>query len=135
MGQSKELFQKYREGEVSLLDATLQLREIRKSHEQEIQEIKDFEYENIQEFEQFKGEPFMGFDFSVVNGRKTYDYSKVQEVMEANEKIKQAQASAKAAFDFYQKTGQRPITEDGELVELPEINYGKSYLKITKTKK
>lgn len=134
MSNIKQIIEDYKEGFISLLDATLALREIRKSREAEIEMIKAFEYDNLQEFEQYKGEPYMGFEFNVVNGRKTYNFKEIPEWNEAISKVKEVEKLAKLAFDMYQKTGQRPITEDGEVLPLPEINYGKSYLKITKSK-
>ena len=135
MSRASQLINQYREGEISLLDATIELREIRKEHEAEIDMIKAFEYENLQEFEQYKGEPYMGFEFTVVNGRKTYNFKEIPEWNEATAKVKEVEKQAKLAFDMFQSTGSRPITEEGEILPLPEINYGKSYLKITKTRK
>lgn len=134
MSRASQLINQYREGEISLLDATIELREIRKSHEAEIEMIKAFEYDNLQEFEQYKGEPYMGFEFTVVNGRKTYNFKEIPEWNEATAEVKKIEAQAKLAFDMFQSTGQRPMTEDGEILPLPEINYGKSYLKIVKSK-
>lgn len=134
MSNIKQIIEDYKEGFISLLDATLALREIRKSHEAEIEMIKAFEYDNLQGFEQYKGEPYMGFEFTVVPGRKTYNFKEIPEWNEAISKVKEVEKLAKLAFDMYQKTGQRPITEDGEVLPLPEINYGKSYLKVTKSK-
>lgn len=134
MSNIKQIIEDYKEGFISLLDATLALREIRKSHEAEIEMIKAFEYDNLQEFEQYKGESYMGFEFTVVNGRKTYNFKQIPEWNGAMAEVKKIEAQAKLAFDMYQTTGQRPITEDGQLLELPEINYGKSYLKVTKSK-
>ena len=134
MSRAAQLINQYRDGEISLLDATIELREIRKSHEAEIEMIKAFEYDNLQEFEQYKGEPYMGFEFTVVNGRKTYNFKEIPEWNEATAKVKEVEKQAKLAFDMFQSTGSRPITEDGELIPLPEINYGKSYLKIVKSK-
>lgn len=134
MGVTTDLINQFNEGEISLLDATIALREIRRHAENQIKLIKEFEHEHIQEFEQYKGEPYMGFEFTVVNGRKTYNFKEIPEWNEATSKVKEVEKSAKLAFDMYQATGQRPITEDGQLLELPEINYGKSYLKITKSK-
>lgn len=130
----KKIIEDYNDGNILLPEATLKIRELRKEAEALIELSKKFEYENLQAYEQLKGDPFMGFEFTVVNGRKTYSFSNIQEVKYAAEQVKNAQDKAKAAFELYQKTGQRPITEDGELIELPEINYSKSYLKVTKSK-
>lgn len=132
MRRTKEIFQQYREGEILLEDATIQLREIRISYEQEIKDIKDFEYENL---EKYNEGVFNGFDFKIVNGRKTYDFSEIEEHAEAVKSVKDIEKTAKTAFDMYQTTAQRPITEDGELLDLPKIKYGKSYLKLTKHNK
>jgi len=131
MIRTKEIFQQYREGEILLEDATIQLREIRNSHEQELKEIKEFEHENL---ENYNEGTYKGFEFKVVNGRKTYDFSEIEEHAKAIKNVKEIEKTAKTAFDMYQTTGQRPITEDGEILELPKINYGKSYLKVTKLK-
>lgn len=134
MSNIKQIIEDYKEGFISLLDATLALREIRKSREAEIEMIKAFEYDNLQEFEQYKGESYMGFEFQVVNGRKTYNFKNIPEWNGTMAEVKKIESQAKIAFDMFQSTGQRPVTENGEILPLPEINYGKSYLKITKTK-
>lgn len=134
MSNIKQIIEDYKEGEISLLDATLALRKIRKSHEAEIEMIKAFEYDNLQEFEQYKGESYMGFEFTVVPGRKTYNFKEIPEWNGTMAEVKKIEAQAKMAFDMFQTTGRRPMTEDGEILPLPEINYGKSYLKIVKSK-
>src|SRR5690606_13331092 len=121
MSRAEQLINQYREGEISLLDATIELREIRKSHEAEIEMIKSFEYDNLQEFEQYKGEPYMGFEFTVVGGRKTYNFKEIPDHVEAVEVVKNIEKQAKMAFDMFQTTGSRPMTEDGEILPLPEV--------------
>lgn len=131
MGRTKEIFQQYREGEILLEDATILLREIRSSYEKELNEIKEFEHENL---ERYNEGCYKGFEFKVVNGPKTYDFSGIDDHNKAVKTVKDIEEKAKTVFEMYQTTGQRPITEDGELLELPKINYGKSYLKVTKLK-
>src|SRR5690606_19391766 len=98
----------------------------------EIQRIKDFEYDNLQALD---GHTYKGFEFKAVNGRKTFDFKGIDEWVDAKKGVEKIEKKAKVAFEMYQTTGQKPLTEDGELLPLPEINYGKSYLKISKTKK
>lgn len=131
MRRTKEIFQQYREGEILLEDATIKLREIRNSHEQELKEIKEFEHENLENYNEGS---YRGFEFKVVNGRKTYNFSEIEEHTKAVKRVKDIEKTAKTVFEMYQTTGQRPITEDGEILDLPKINYGKSYLKLTKLK-
>ena len=131
MRRTKEIFQQYREGEILLEDATIYLREIRNNYEQELKEIKEFEHENL---ERYNEGSYKGFEFKVVNGRKTYDFSEIEEHEIAVKNVKDIEKTAKTSFDMYQTTGQKPITEDGEMLALPKIKYGKSYLKVTKLK-
>jgi len=92
MIRTKEIFQQYREGEILLEDATIQLREIRNSHEQELKEIKEFEHENL---ENYNEGTYKGFEFKVVNGRKTYDFSEIEEHAKAIKNVKRLKKQLK----------------------------------------
>lgn len=131
MKTTKKIIEDYKSGDILINEATLLLREERRKAEEIIKAVKDFEYENLENYE--KG-TYKGFDFNIVNGRKKYDFTNCHSVQKAEEGLKKEERIAKAAFEIYQKTGEKPITEDGEIIELPEIKYGKSYLKITKCK-
>ena len=62
------------------------------------------------------------------------DFKSVQEIENLNVQKKELESKYKSLFDVYVKTGQKPISEDGEVYDLPSISYGKSHFRITKSK-
>lgn len=163
MGQTKEVFSKDREacenrsfsfkdykdklnqiikkaegGHITKLDATIKLREQRKEMEAVINSIKkweDKELESIAIEAADYPDGYKGYQFEFRNGRKLWDFKGIPEYNEHMEKVKQVQESAIAAFNLFQKTGQKPISEDGELLPMPDLNYAKSSLVVKPKKK
>lgn len=128
-----EISNNAREGEISHLEAVIKLRGIRKMFEDGLSLIKDYESECYSEIEQEAkeyGNEFNGHKFEFRAGRKMFSFKGVPAWIDLEAKKKAVEAEAKAAFTLYQKTGDRPITEDGELLALPEISYGKGSLVV-----
>lgn len=129
-----QVIRSYNEGEITLIEATIELRQIRKAYEVDIQEIKNFENNNLEFYEAYKDDSYNGYEFKVVNGGTTYDYSKNEKIKSYTQLIEEEKALAKTAYMHFQANGERLITEHGEEIDLPEIGYRKSYLKVTKSK-
>ena len=135
---SKKLFEKYREGEISLLDATLKAREMRKECENEIELIKAFEQENLVDYEQYKGQAYMGFEFAVSGGGIAYSFANIDEIKDLEAKYKMAHKGAVAGTVHTAEDDQGNkfwIDSDGELKPFPNITYRKQFLTLRKTKK
>lgn len=120
------------EGEISILDAVIHMRKQRAFYEEMLKHIKSFEDENrdsIQEEAEMYENTYKGATFEFRSGGKTFDYSKIDEVAEAEEKVKELKDKYKLAFENSQK-GLLAISEDGEELQLPIPKYRKSSLII-----
>lgn len=101
-------------------------------------EIDGWKYANAEEIaEQYKANPekLKGYSVEFRNGRKTYDFKNVPEVENLKKELKEVENRYKSLLTAkINGSTLANVTEDGEILPLPEINYGKSYLAI-KTKK
>ena len=113
-------------GDISLLDATIELNKLKKELESNLKLIKEFTDENLEnivsEASVYNYE-YNGFEIKKRAGGIMYDFSVVPEIKEKK--------------DFYKSMaeiklkGGMPVTADGEVIEtLPEIKYRKSSLII-----
>ena len=96
--------------------------------------IKDFEDTRINEIanevEQYNG-VYQGFEIKLVNGRKTYSFNNIPAWVEAEENKKNIEDQYRLMFEAKSKgLPHANISEDGEELPLPEVNYGKSYLAV-----
>lgn len=114
-------------GECSVLDTIIYMRKERAFHEEMLNNIKKFETQKIDsiqtEAEQYQNE-YKGAKFEFRSGGKTFDYSNIREVQEEEEKLKALKEKYKSAWEMKQK-GFEPVTEDGEILELPIPKYRK----------
>lgn len=70
------------------------------------------------------------YAFEKRSGGYTYSYKGIPQWADLQGKMKEVEAQSKAAFNLFQKTGTRPITEDGELLPLPEVTPRKDSLVV-----
>lgn len=157
MGKSKEMFikiqdemvnaiDKYENGEVSVLDTLLYLRDFKKSAEQIVEDVKYFETQNIEEIEReavANGGSYNGFEIKKVNGRKTFSFKNIAKISELEKSKKELETKYKQAFEGYQKGIVQTTTENnqtfwidenGELKPFPSVSYSSSYITIKKQK-
>ena len=129
-----DTIQAYEGGNVEVLEAFTKLKEIKKSLELSIGFIKAFETEHFQSItdsiKDYGGE-FKGYSFEVRNGRKTFDYSNISEVLEAEKGVKDLKEYYKQAFNSHQKNI-LIATDDGEEIKLPTIKYAKGSIILKK---
>lgn len=132
------LSNKASEGELTNLDALIEMRKHREEFEKGLALIKDFEETKISEIANEASqypEGYRGFEIKMVNGRKTFNYKGVPAWVEAEENKKNIEEQYRLMFEAKSKgLSYANISEDGEELPLPEISYGKSYL-IVKSKK
>ena len=125
-------------GDLEILNTFVELREKKKTLEYLIDKIKDFEKRYITEIESQASdypEGFKGHDIKLVSGRQTMSFKNLPEWNKAEENKKFIEGKYKAWFNVYQKTNERPMSEDGVIHDLPEVKYSASYFKVTQTKK
>ena len=98
--------------------------------------IKMFSEEHIEEISQESedyGGVFEGYEIKKRNGRKMISYKNVPEWKEAEKTKKQIEAKYKAMLSAIEKgLGNANISEDGEVLELPEVTYSKSGISYKK---
>lgn len=157
MGATKDLFisiqdelvnsiDKYENGEVSALETLLYLRGFKNKAEEVLSVVKDFENQNIEQIEneakQF-GNFYNGFEIKKVNGRTSYVYKNIPEVLALDNQKKSIEQKYKSAFDGYQKgivqttedNGElKWIDENGELKPFPELSHSASYIMVKQSK-
>lgn len=135
--QVEELIKRGENGDDVLIDSFIELRQIKSDLDYLLNLIKDFEYKYLDEISQQANEypnGYRGFDIKKVNGRVSYSFKNIKEWSDAEKAKKDAEAKYKSLFLTFQKTNERPMSEDGVIYDLPEVNYSKSYLKITEKK-
>lgn len=140
------------EGELSHLDAMIELRKAKNELEKGLEIIKEYETEKINEIaseaDKYPG-GYMGYEIKAVNGRKTFSFAACEEVKEIDHLKKQAEEKYKQAFEGFQKGVVQTtrlveddpdsplgwIDENGQVLPFPEVNIGKSFLTFKETKK
>ena len=120
------------EGELSNLEALVEMRKHREEFEKGLALIKEFEDMKINEIANEASqypEGYRGFDIKVVTGRKTFNYKNVPAWVEAEQHKKHIEDQYRLMFEAKAKgIPHANISEDGEALPLPEVSYGKSYL-------
>lgn len=122
------------EGELSNLDALLEMRKHREEFEKGLALIKDFEETKINEIANEASkypDGYRGFEIKMVNGRKSFDFKGIPAWIEAEENKKKVEEQYKLMFEA--KVKELPyanVSEGGEELPLPEISYGKSYITV-----
>jgi hypothetical protein len=129
-------------GELSHLDALIEMRKHRKAAEMIIEITKDFEQINIDKIaelaEQYGGN-YKGHEIKHVNGRTTYECKGIPEYDALSVELKKVADKYKSAFIGVQKGIVQTtnvdgatywVDENGELHPLPEIKITKSYITV-----
>lgn len=126
------------EGELTNLDALIEMRKHREEFEKGLALIKDFEDKKINEIANEASqypEGYRGFEIKMVNGRKNFNFKCVPAWVEAEENRKNIEEKYKMMFEAKAKgLPHANVTEDGEVLPLPEVSYTKSYLTIKEKK-
>lgn len=134
------------EGELSNLDGLIVMRENKEALEKSLEIIKEFENSRIDNIateaaDYPKG--YKGYLITQTSGRKTFDFKSIPQFKEIESTRKTLEEKFKGAFDGFQKGVVQTTEEDGvrywidensELQPFPEVNFGKSFLTIHKTK-
>ena len=143
MGYSKQLFQqlqdefvakcqKVEDGEMPILEAVLAFRGQKKECEAYIEAVKSFEQEHEEQILSqisYNEGCYRGARFEVRNGGRTFNYKGIKEWQIASENLKEIEEKYKQAFISKEK-GLLPVDENGELLDLPEVNYRKDSIII-----
>lgn len=135
--QIDEILQKVDAGDMNPLDAMIDLKQMKDKCNVVLDIIKDFESEFVDDitFEAAQyPDGYKGYMFEVRNGRKMYNYSKIEQVVDAEKKVKDLKEYYKQAFVSRQK-GILIATDDGEEIVLPELSISKSSIILKEKRK
>ena len=122
------------EGEITYLDALIELENHKRLFEQSMKLIDDFKDEFISEIETESLEHnknYNGYKIQVQGGSKIFNFKGIKEVQKKEEELKAIKEKAKQAFLSKEK-GMLNVDENGEEVELPTISYRKSFVTVKK---
>jgi type II secretory pathway component HofQ len=119
-----------KEGDVNPLDAQIFFNELDKGFKALKGNIKD---EVMMEAEKYDGQDYAGYRVQVSQGNRSYDFSHIQEWIEAKEKLKEIEENAKAAAQQAERNALL-VTSDGEVHEAARVKYTAPYVKLTKKK-
>lgn len=145
MGATKDLFiqiqdsimneiNNYENGNSEILNTIISLRESQHFCDEISQNIKDFESENIEKIENSAKDynwEFKGFSIKVIQERKTFDFSNIPEIKEKELDLKNTKTKYQTAWEQRQKDI-NSVDDNGELLQVPEVKYSKSYLQMKK---
>lgn len=154
---SKELFEKIQEelysiqnevfeGELSNLDGLIKMRQSKEQCEKCLEIIKSFEDSRLNEIAHDASEypkGYQGYIVTLTNGRKMFNFKGIEDIEELENSKKKLEDQYKNAFEGFQKGIVQTVKEDGEIFwidsdgqlrKFPELNIGKSFLTIKKTK-
>ena len=143
MGHSKELFQQLQEefvtkcqrvedGEMPILEAVLTFRGRKKECEAYIEAVKAFEQEHEEQILtqiEYNAGSYKGAKFEVRSGGRTFNFKGIREWQIAADNLKEIEDKYKQAFISKEK-GLIPVDDNGELLDLPEVNYRKDSIII-----
>lgn len=95
-----------------------------------LDEIKDYAVEEAQKYD--KTFELHGFKFERRNGVKRYSFKHLEKWKDLNKKVKDFEQASKQAYLAKQKNLLQ-ITEDGEVMELPEVTQTPDVLIVKKS--
>ena len=122
----------YDNGDSTVLDALLYLEDFKKPLENCLLVIKEFKDQNLQQIEvealDYK-DGYNGYDISIRNGGRTFNYKGVEEWQTYDKAKKECEERLKSDFISIEN-GRMLATEDGEEIELPTAVNRKSSVSI-----
>lgn len=125
---ASETMENYKEGNISLEDALIQLETERNVLEQVLEGIKNFKQQysgEIADLAKEYKEGYKGFTFEVRNGSRRFSYKGIPEWENASKTVKDVEGKYKSMFEAKLKGNPHAnISEDGEELPLPEVSYG-----------
>lgn len=123
-----ELVQNVLNGDESPLKAYAILSLLQKDIDKAVKEIKEYALEEANKYPDKTFEDY-GFKFERRNGSARYSFKHIEEWSNLKEQLSDVEQRAKQAYSSY-KSGLTSVSEDGEVMELPEVTYGSDVLVV-----
>ena len=114
-------------GEESPLEALANLKELEKTMKDAIQFVMKYAVDEASKYEKTFNEG--DHQFTLVNGRRTFSFKNIKEWNEINKQKKSCEDKYKQLW-MSAKNGVTCITDDGEIVDLPDVTYAKDSVSV-----
>ena len=118
-------------GDASPLDAFISLRSMKKQVEDAIKEIEDAAI--IEADKYGKSFEHNGYKIGLRDGSKRFTYKGIIDWDKADAEKKKVEEMLKMSWESNEK-GIQSITDDGEVIPVPKVSYGKSSITLEKMK-
>lgn len=134
MSLIKELYLKMQEGEINPLEAYAIAKQVDAEHQQYLEEMQVQAIEESKKWQE-KSFAFKGFQFEKRQGSKRFDFKNISEWKIAKENIANVEEKYKIAWEASTKAKMHSVSEDGEVMELPQVTYSKDVIIVKPIKK
>lgn len=134
MSLIKELYLKMQEGEINPLEAYANAKKIADEEQQYIEEMHAQAIEEAKKYQE-KQFVFKDFQFEKRQGSKRFDFKNISEWKIAKENIASIEEKYKIAWEASTKAKMHSVSEDGEVMELPQVTYSKDVIIVKPIKK
>jgi chaperonin GroEL (HSP60 family) len=134
MSLIKEYYDKMQDGEISPLEAYAMAKQVDAEHQQYLEEMQAQAIEESKKWQE-KSFAFKGFQFEKRQGSRRFDFKNISEWKVAKENIAAVEDKYKIAWEASNKANMHSVTEDGEVLELPQVTYSKDVIIVKTLKK
>jgi hypothetical protein len=132
MSNIKDLFLQYQEGNIDPLDAYIQAKQEADEHQHYIEELKKAATEEAKRY----GKAFEKGDYyiEVRTGRKMFNFKSCQSWKSKQDELKEVEERLKLSWESLNKN-MHTVSDDGEVVEVPEVTFTSDYITFKKLNK
>ena len=135
--QVGSLIDQYTDGEISGAEALVKLDMLDKDLKEVREMISEWKSENIEQLAALKDEypdGYMGMLFEYRSGGVMYNFKKIPEIAEVEQKLKELKDKYKIVAKNYDK-GLTTSDENGEILPCPEVSYRKDSIILKPVKR
>lgn len=124
----KDIYLELEQGNINPLEAYAKAKQLEAEHQEYFEKIQT---EALEEAKKYEGKTFTAFNFAFEKrqGRKTFDFKHLQEWTLQKSKLAEVEEKYKIAWENSNKNV-KSVTDEGEVLELPKVTYGKDVLVI-----
>jgi chaperonin GroEL (HSP60 family) len=134
MSLIKDYYDKMQDGEISPLEAYAMAKQVDAEHQQYLEEMQAQAIEESKKWQE-KSFAFKGFQFEKRHGSRRFDFKNISEWKVAKENIAAVEEKYKLAWESSIKSKMHTVSEDGEVLELPQVTYSKDVIIVKPLKK
>lgn len=120
-----QIIENVKEGKQEALNVLKDVKEFKKYFDGLVKEVEEIALEEASSYE--SNFELNGLKFEKRNGRATYNYKKIDIWVAKKNELKEIEDNLKANFSAF-KRGVTMVSEDGEVLPVPEVSYSKDVL-------